>query len=366
VSTSFEDAFAIVGNATLKAAAKFETIQRHLHPPDIGFLRDELTPFVRDLASARDTHRDVEAPAGLEQLRSQMNEAAELVLRAGERFCREAAPDQWMVDILGAMRTFARGLEKLYPLHRLPPVGRYFTEPPLHDRLAELDPDPPHSESTGLHSTGNPQDPGERGGFCLYVPEYYDEARSWPLVVTLHGGSGSGRDYLWLWLREARSRGFLVLAPTATGATWSMIGPDVDARAIDSMVEYVCKNWSVDRARMLLTGLSDGATYGLMAALTEDSKFSAVAPIAGVLHPAVALERRVRAEGKRIYLVHGALDWMFPVEYARSAHEQLVRAGADVVYREIGDLSHTYPREENDRILAWFDPALALPAASSN
>jgi hypothetical protein len=24
------------------------------------------------------------------------------------------------------------------------------------------------------------------------------------------------------------------------------------------------------------------------------------------------------------------------------------------------DLSHTYPRAENDRILTWFDPALAL------
>jgi hypothetical protein len=36
-------------------------------------------------------------------------------------------------------------------------------------------------------------------------------------------------------------------------------------------------------------------------------------------------------------------------------------AGADLVYRELEDLSHTYPREENDRILAWFDPSLARP-----
>jgi hypothetical protein len=31
------------------------------------------------------------------------------------------------------------------------------------------------------------------------------------------------------------------------------------------------------------------------------------------------------------------------------------------VFREIEDLSHTYPREENDRILTWFDRSLALP-----
>jgi len=30
------------------------------------------------------------------------------------------------------------------------------------------------------------------------------------------------------------------------------------------------------------------------------------------------------------------------------------------VYREIEDLSHTYPREENAAILEWFDASLRL------
>lgn len=58
----------------------------------------------------------------------------------------------------------------------------------------------------------------------------------------------------------------------------------------------------------------------------------------------------------------GALDWLFPIALARLARDELERAGADLVYREIEDLSHTYPRDENDRILTWFDPALALPS----
>ena len=32
----------------------------------------------------------------------------------------------------------------------------------------------------------------------------------------------------------------------------------------------------------------------------------------------------------------------------------LVQAGAAVVHREIADLSHTYPRDENAAILDWF------------
>ncbi len=58
--------------------------------------------------------------------------------------------------------------------------------------------------------------------------------------------------------------------------------------------------------------------------------------------------------------MHGALDWMFPVEIARMARDELAKAGADLTFREIEDLSHTYPREENARILEWLDPSLAL------
>ena len=35
------------------------------------------------------------------------------------------------------------------------------------------------------------------------------------------------------------------------------------------------------------------------------------------------------------------------------AEAALTQAGVDLTYREIEDLSHTYPREENDRILDW-------------
>ena len=44
---------------------------------------------------------------------------------------------------------------------------------------------------------------------------------------------------------------------------------------------------------------------------------------------------------------------MFPVQIARMGRDALEAAGARVVYREIEDLSHTYPRDENPRILDW-------------
>ena len=60
-----------------------------------------------------------------------------------------------------------------------------------------------------------------------------------------------------------------------------------------------------------------------------------------------------RAKGLPIHIVHGALDWMFPASQAREAEKALTAVGAAVTYREIEDLSHTYPREINTALLAW-------------
>ena len=101
-------------------------------------------------------------------------------------------------------------------------------------------------------------------------------------------------------------------------------------------------------------GMSDGATYALLCGLRDGMPFTHLAPVCGVLHPFLFAEGGIeRARGRPIYLVNGALDWMFPVHTARMAQQALAAVGARVVYREIEDLSHTYPRDENPKMLDW-------------
>jgi len=107
---------------------------------------------------------------------------------------------------------------------------------------------------------------------------------------------------------------------------------------------------------MLLTGMSDGGTFCYVTGLENASPFTHLAPVAATFHPLMAeMADAERLRGLPIYIVHGRLDWMFPVQVARQTRDALSAAGADVTYREIEDLSHTYPREMNAVILEWMN-----------
>jgi len=345
---AFVAALTDVVPSLLRALAVLEHARRHLHPPAMARLRGSFEALDGELCAARARLGD-DAPDGLEAFAAALRAACDHAIAALGGIAAQGD----IARVLRAMHRHDRAQATLYGLRRaLPPVGLFFLEPWARARAAELDP-PVAAASTGLQRAGNAA--GERGGFTLYVPESLREGERRPLVVALHGGGGHGDDFVWTWLREARSRRLLLLAPTSRASTWSLQRPQVDLRSLRRMLEWVDTHVGYDPARVLGTGLSDGATFTLLSGLARDSPFTALAPVAGVLHPAnFANGNLERARARRIRLVHGALDWMFPVALARAAADALRDAGAELVYREIDDLSHTYPREENAAILDWW------------
>ena len=244
--------------------------------------------------------------------------------------------------------------KRSYPLAaKFPPVSQFFLDPVLREdagleaRLAN-----PAADNTGVIHDHN--EPGSRGGFSLYVPEYYTPDHAWPLVMALHGGSGNGRGFLWSWLRAARGFGAILVAPTATGPTWALMGDDTDTPNLSRILEEVRRGWNIDSRRLLLTGMSDGGTFCYVTGLESASPFTHLAPVAATFHPLMAeMADAERLRGLPVFLVHGRLDWMFPVQVARQTRDLLSAAGADVTYRELDDLSHCYPREINAEMLNW-------------
>jgi phospholipase/carboxylesterase len=261
-----------------------------------------------------------------------------------------APPAERIAHILGSMHHLARAQEHLYTVRMvLPPLARHWFL--AGDETADQ---PPQRDEEGRPTSGviHVSAGGHHGGFSVYVPEQYTAERAWPVIVALHGGSGNGRDFLWTWLREAKSRGYVLIAPTAVNQTWA----DVEERGLFEILRWTGERFRLDPERILLTGLSDGGTFTLVYGLAHPDVFRALAPLCGVLHPANApLGNLSRAKDVPIYLVHGALDFLFPVHLARFAADTLRQHGAVLEYRELPELSHTYPRSENGRILDWFE-----------
>ncbi len=223
---------------------------------------------------------------------------------------------------------------------------------------APADPEQPHQGEVASAGITHMTRGGHHGGFSLYVPEAYVPEREWPLIVALHGGSGNGRGFLWTWVREARSLGYLLVAPTAHGNTWS----ETDDRGLLEILGWLDRYYKLDHRRILLTGLSDGATFTLLYGLAHPNVYRALAPLCGVFHPANEIVGNLgRAPGVPIYQVHGAQDFLFPVHLARAERDILLNAGAALTYRELPELSHTYPRSENVAILRWFAEVTSEP-----
>lgn len=331
-------------------------VGRHLHPPALMELVPGIRQFREPVALGLERFRAVDWPEHLSQFASQAQRAGSEALKACEGLENCLTQSNPAMGAYRAMSFNTRAVEALYPLSSmLPPVSRFYLsddyrgDTALQAKLAAAD---AGAEKVGVMHAAN--EPTERGGFSLYVPEYYDDSEPMPLVVALHGGSGHGRSFLWSWLKDARSRGVIVASPSSREGTWSLMGPDVDSGTLDAIVARVSEQWQVDEKRILLTGMSDGGTFSYLSGLRADSPFTHLAPIAASFHPMLLeVAQAERLKNLPVYLTHGALDWMFDIEVARMAQASLVRAGVDLTYREIEDLSHTYPREENDRILDW-------------
>jgi phospholipase/carboxylesterase len=327
-------------------------IARHLNPPDFDAVMEAASTPDQALQAVRP--RLTDWPDEFAAIRTALETASDATLAAFEGLRAVQQGNGDLVAVFRALRHAARAQEALYPLAaKLPPVSSFFIDPALREdaellaRLAQ-----PANENAGILHDHN--EPGSRGGFSLYVPEYYTPDRAWPLVMALHGGSGNGRGFLWSWLRDARSHGAIVVAPTATGGTWALMGEDTDTRNLARILASVQARWNVDPTKLLLTGMSDGGTFCYVTGLEGASPFTHLAPVAATFHPLMAeMADARRLRGLPVYLVHGRLDWMFPVQVARQAREALAAAGADVTYRELDDLSHCYPREMNAAILGW-------------
>jgi phospholipase/carboxylesterase len=188
---------------------------------------------------------------------------------------------------------------------------------------------------------------GYRGAYTAYIPEYYQADRTWPLIVALHGASGNDEDFLWTWLKYAKSRGYVLLTGKSFSTTWH----PWDAPSVLLMIEDIQARYAIDAKRILLTGLSDGGSFSYDVGCAFPERFAGLAVVAGILRPH---QRHPHASQLPVYIAHGEQDQLFPAPFIRLVAEKLRAWGHHVAYHELAGFGHAYPPGENSAILDWF------------
>jgi predicted esterase len=214
----------------------------------------------------------------------------------------------------------------------------------------------PASPTDSIAAGEHPLSLGDGRDGLLYVPAKYVASAPAPLVLMLHGATGSARGALRPFRELADDAGLVLLAPESRGTTWDAIRGDygVDIAFIDRALTWTFQRVAIDPARLTIEGFSDGATYAIGVGLTNGDLFRRVIAFSpGFILPIDAHAR------PHVFISHGTRDQILPIDQcSRRIVPQLERAKYDVEYREF-DGPHTVPPDIAKDALAWMSAVTA-------
>jgi len=157
---------------------------------------------------------------------------------------------------------------------------------------------------------------GHDRSYRLYKPA--GVPASAPLVVMLHGFSGSARqaERAYGWDGVADSGKFVVAYPDGLSRAWNVDGEGCcgrpgregvdDVAFITAAVGDIAKNVGIDPAKVYATGMSNGGIMSYTLACTTDI-FSAIGPVAGIqLNPCRS------PHPTSVMHIHGTADRLVP------------------------------------------------------
>jgi predicted peptidase len=197
--------------------------------------------------------------------------------------------------------------------------------------------------------------------YLLFIPDGYgdNQSKKWPLIMYLHGGSRRGDE-----VEKVREPGwglpallekkklfplfpFIVVSPLCpNGEFWT------DTEALIALLDDVEKHYSVDLARIYLTGHSMGGFGTWYLAYQHPERFAAIAPMSA---PFVVTAWADRLKKMPIWAFHGSDDNLVPISRTQDLIDALRASGNNVRFTVLPGRDHgildTY---ENKELYSWF------------
>ena len=173
-----------------------------------------------------------------------------------------------------------------------------------------------------------------------YVPPSVERQTPTAVLLFLHGALREVDASVEGHRAGADANGVIVVAPYASFGTWDAIYGtfDQDIYLLDAVLEWVFQRWTIDPARVAISGFSDGGTYSLAVGRSNGDFFSRVAAYA----PGFLLD--ITPVGRPpILITHGTQDTVIPVQNTSGFIVPWLRQlGYTVDYREF-DGPHAIP-----------------------
>jgi len=181
---------------------------------------------------------------------------------------------------------------------------------------------------------------GKDRAYAVFVPRDYDPHKAWPLVVFLHGSGERGSDGFLQTdvgighaIRQNADRFpcIVVMPQCPKKVWWDKAFDDIDLATSLTMKEY-----TIDKRRVYLTGLSMGGFATWVYGADHVDRFAALMPICGGGRPQDA----PKLAKVPIWAFHGALDKTVNPQESRRMVEAVKKAGGDVRYTEFPNDEH--------------------------
>ena len=184
----------------------------------------------------------------------------------------------------------------------------------------------------------------------LFVPAGHTHDKPLPLIVLLHGVSGSSADWFGSYDDRGEAAKYLILAPDSRFYTWDVLWGEysVDIEFLDRALEHVFDRCAVDPERIAIAGFSNGASYALGVGLANGDLFKSV-----IAYSPGRFIDGPRIDKPGIFMSHGTADTILPIDDNSRRHDSVLRAlGYDVEFREF-DGAHLVPQSISDAAFEW-------------